>query len=102
MIMITAAWRAKKGKEEELKKHLKKMVEAVGKNEPNCLQYTLHQGLDDKTRLFFYERYTDMKAIELHKNTPHFQELIKNTEGLIAEPVQVELLVPTDGVFGKP
>lgn len=90
--MITAAWKAKKGKESELKKNLTKMVGAVHKNEPNCLQYTLHQGLEDKTRFFFYERYTDMNAIELHKNTPHFEELIKNTEGLIAEPVQVELL----------
>ncbi len=92
MIMITAAWKAKPGKEEELRKHLAEMVEAVQKNEPNCLQYTLHQGLDDKTRFFFYERYTDLNAIEIHKNTPHFKKLIENTESLIAEPVRVELL----------
>lgn len=92
MIMITAAWKAKLGKEEPLKKHLLAMVEAVQKNEPNCLQYTLLQGLEDKTRFFFYERYTDMGAIETHKNTPHFKKLIQNTESLIAEPVRVELL----------
>lgn len=92
MIMITAAWKAKPEKEENLKKHLLEMVESVRKNEPACLQYTLHQGLEDKTRFFFYERYTDANAIETHKNTPHFKKLIQNTESLIAEPVRVELL----------
>lgn len=92
MIFITAAWKAKAGKESELAKHLKKMVEAVHHAEPNCLQYDLHQGLEDKTRFFFYEKYTDKAAIDFHKSTPHFKELIATTEGLIAEPVQVELL----------
>ena len=92
MIIITATWKAKKGKEATLKKHLSKMVAEVHKNEPDCLQYTLHQGLEDKTRFFFYERYRDMNAIEFHKSTPHFKTLVAATEGLIAEPVRVELL----------
>ncbi|MBI1909793.1 MAG: antibiotic biosynthesis monooxygenase [Deltaproteobacteria bacterium] len=89
MIVITAAWKAKEGKEKELAGHLKKMVSAVKKNEPKCLQYTLHQGLEDKTLLYFYERYTDKVAVEYHKNTPHFRELIASTEKLIARPVEV-------------
>lgn len=92
MMIITAAWKAKRGKEAELEKHLRKMVGEVKKNEPNCLQYTLHQGHEDKTRFFFYERYTDMKAVELHKNTPYLKQLVANTESLTAEPAQVELL----------
>lgn len=91
MIIITAAWRARNGKEAELSKHLKEMVAAVKRNEPKCLQYTLHQGLEDRTRFYFYERYADRDAVELHKNTPHFKTLIAATESLIAEPVQVGL-----------
>ena len=91
MVIITAAWKAKTGKEVELSRHLKEMVSQVKKNERKCLQYTLHQGLDDKTRFYFYERYVDRDAVELHKNTPHFKKLIAGTELLIAEPVQVEL-----------
>lgn len=91
MIIITAAWKAKAGKEAELAKQLKQMVAGVKKNEPNCLQYTLHQGFEDKGRFYFYERYTDIKAVELHKTTPHFNQLIANTKDLTAEPVQVGL-----------
>jgi len=97
MIIITATWKAKKGKEATLKKLLKKMVVEVQKNEPDCLEYTLHQGLEDKCRFFFFERYPDMNAIEFHKSTPHFSALINSTEGLIAEPVRVELLEVVEG-----
>ena len=92
MIIITAAWQSKPGKEKELKRHLETMVDQVRKNEPNCLLYTLHQGLDDETKFFFYEQYTDKAAIEVHKNTPHFKTLIAGAENLIAKPVQVEFL----------
>ncbi|OGQ48520.1 MAG: hypothetical protein A3H42_05810 [Deltaproteobacteria bacterium RIFCSPLOWO2_02_FULL_46_8] len=92
MIIITATWRAKPGKEKTLKRHLEKMVDQVHKNEPNCLLYTLHQGREDKSKFFFYEQYADMKAVELHKNTPYLKSLVANTKNLIAEPVQVDLL----------
>ncbi|MBI4365297.1 MAG: antibiotic biosynthesis monooxygenase [Deltaproteobacteria bacterium] len=91
MVIITAAWKAKPGREAELARHLKTMVANVKKHEPNCLLYTLHQGLEDKTRYYFYEQYTDMQAVEFHKTTPHFHALIANTEALIAEPVNVGL-----------
>lgn len=50
MIIITAAWQAKPGKGEELKRHLEAMVEQVRENEPNCLLYTLHQGHEDNEK----------------------------------------------------
>ncbi|MBI2501534.1 MAG: antibiotic biosynthesis monooxygenase [Deltaproteobacteria bacterium] len=89
MIIITATWNAEAGKEVELSKCLQKMVDAVRKNESQCIQYTLHQGLEDKSLFHFYERYKDKEAIEFHKNTPHFKKLIAETESLIAKPVQV-------------
>ena len=92
MIIITATWKAKSGKESDLQQHLQTMVDKVKKYEPDCLQYTLHQDLDDKSQFFFYERYKNHKAIEVHKNTQHFKELIANTESLIDNPVQVNLL----------
>lgn len=92
MIILIATLQAGKGKEKELQTHLEKMVGLVKKSEPNCLQYTLHQGLEDKTIFFFYESYTDMKAIEFHRNTLHYEELVKNVERLLAGPVQLTLL----------
>lgn len=94
MVIITAEWQAKPGQEEALKEHLETMVTQVRKNEPKCLEYTLHQGLDDPATFFFYERYLDRAAVELHKTTPHFKALITNTESMIAKPVDVQLLQP--------
>lgn len=91
MIIITAEWKAKPGQEVLLLKQLETMVQSVRQGEPKCLQYTLHQGWEDKSRFYFYERYEDMSAIEFHKNTLHFKKLIAETENLIAEPVRVNL-----------
>lgn len=97
MLIITASWKAKPGKESELEKQLREMVAQVKKSEPKCLQYTLHRGTEDRSRFYFYERYEDPKAFEFHKTTPHFKKLIANTESLIAEPVQVGLFEVIQG-----
>lgn len=92
MVIITAEWKAKIGKENALKQQLETMVTQVKKHEPHCMQYTLHQGLENKSQFFFYERYDNMAAVETHKTTAHFKALLANTEALIAEPVKVSLL----------
>lgn len=92
MIIVTASWSAKAGKEEELKKHLCNMVNEVKKKEPDCLQYTLHRSIADKSCLLFYERYKNMAAVEFHKSTPHFGELMSKTDSLISQPVDVQVM----------
>jgi quinol monooxygenase YgiN len=92
MIVITAAVKAMEGKEEELREVLEAMVNQVRDKEPDCFEYTLHQGIEDKTRFSFYERYRNLEAIELHKNTDHFKQLIADTETLLAEPIDVQIL----------
>ncbi len=92
MLVITAAVKAKEGKEEELRRVLEAMVNQVRDKEPDCFEYTLHQGVEDKTRFSFYERYRNLEAIEVHMNTAHFKQLIADTETLLAEPIDVQVL----------
>jgi len=68
------------------------MIQDVKTNEPDCLQYTLHQGIEDKTSFFFYERYTNQDAIDLHTSTTYFKELMATIESLLANPPQIEFL----------
>ncbi|MBI2082546.1 MAG: antibiotic biosynthesis monooxygenase [Deltaproteobacteria bacterium] len=89
MIIVTALWKSKLGKEADLEKYLKQTVTEVTKHEPKCLQYTLHGSLEDPTRFFFYEQYVDKTSFEAHKRTGHFKQLLAATEKLVAEPVQI-------------
>lgn len=94
MIIITAEWKAVKGKELELQNYLEKMVDQVRAKEPGCLEYTLHRGKEQGDVFFFYEKYESSEAIEQHKHTTHFSELMEVTANLIQEPVMVKDLVP--------
>lgn len=90
MVIITASWKAKPGKEKELQKHLEEMVKQVRENEPDCLEYLLHQNNSDKSSFFFYEQYTSLNALDDHKESLHFKNLMKNTKELVASDVKVD------------
>jgi quinol monooxygenase YgiN len=92
MLIITATWHAKPGQESALKNHLVEMLHAVHDLEPDCLEYTLHQGTSDPALFFFYEQYRNHSAFEFHKRTHHFKQLIERTSNLIAQPVSVQSL----------
>ncbi|MBX7149053.1 antibiotic biosynthesis monooxygenase [bacterium] len=90
MIIITAAWLAKAGKENELKNHLINMVKEVRKREPDCALYTLQENPKNLREFLFYEQYKNEAAINLHTNTPHFKALMENTKNLIENDVEVK------------
>ena len=76
MFVLTAEFRAKKGKEEELEQLLLRVMAEVRQNEKNALMYEFHRKIDDPYEIFFYERYTDRNAWAVtHMETPHIKEL---------------------------
>jgi quinol monooxygenase YgiN len=92
MTVITAAVKALEGQEEQLRQRLETMVDVVRSSEPDCLEYTLHRGADDKTQFFFYEKYRSPEAFDLHTSTPHFKQLVADIEPLLAAPIDVQVL----------
>lgn len=44
--------------------------------EPGCLGYDAYRGVADPGELLLLERYRDMAAIEAHRATPHYQDLV--------------------------
>lgn len=90
MKIITALWKAVKGREAELKAHLEEMVVQVRIHEPDCFEYILHQNSADTGEFLFYEQYRDQRAIDAHVRTPHFKKLMADTEALIEAPVEVK------------
>ncbi|MFC0522138.1 putative quinol monooxygenase [Pontibacillus salicampi] len=81
-ISITAVFTPKEGKADALQSELKKAQKA-SRQEPGCLQYDLHQSIDDDT-LVLHELYENNEAVQQHINSEHYQEYRKNTEDLLA------------------
>ena len=60
--------------------------------EPGCLGYEVFQHVDDPGALLLLERYRDSAALELHRLSEHYRELVVNRILPLLETRHVELL----------
>ncbi len=87
-LTVVARIRAKPGLEEKVKAELLALV-APTRSEPGCINYDLHQSLDDESLFLFYENWVSRKDLDDHLKTPHLEAFLGKTEELLAEPVEI-------------
>ncbi len=76
-VVLMAQYFVKSGKGEEVAETLRQMLPLVKAGEPGCLEYRVHRAVESPDVFFLYEVYRDQAAVEAHRNTAHFQELIE-------------------------
>jgi quinol monooxygenase YgiN len=57
--------------------------------EIGCLNYDLHQSLDDPTLFVIHENWIDRAALEAHFQTAHFRALMETLTDTLAEPMLI-------------
>ena len=86
IICVAAHFRAQAGQEETVRQLLLQAAAAVRANEPGNLVYTAHQDPKEPTQYFIYEQYADQMALEAHRNSAHYQQIVVAQIGpLLAE-----------------
>jgi quinol monooxygenase YgiN len=88
MIVVTASFQAKEGKEEELEQAFRAMFPLV-RTEAGVITYILHRSTDNRGKFFFYEQYKDKDAFDYHGATPYFKDLIVKVKDLVTGPPAV-------------
>jgi len=53
-------------------------------NESECHQFDVCFDLDDKTKCFLYEKYTNEAAFEVHRSTDYFSSFAAEVEPWVA------------------
>jgi quinol monooxygenase YgiN len=76
---------AKSGKEAELKELLLSIVEP-SRNEKTCLEYRLHQDLNNPAQFVLYENWESMQAHQQQFEKPYIKDLITKLGDLLAKP----------------
>ena len=84
MLVITATFQAKPGREADLEAALRALVTSVGA-EVGVVDYALHRSPDAAGTFFFYERYRDKAAFDHHLGTPHLAALLAVVPELCTE-----------------
>ena len=94
MVVLAVTWMAKTGREADVTNLFTKLTEESRK-EPGCAMFQVHRHRTEPRRFFIYEQYKDDAALESHRGTPHFLQLVKKdlpkladrTEGNLFEPL---------------
>ncbi len=76
--------------EDKLQQVLLTLIEP-SRADDGCIDYILHRDPEDHGQFMFYEIRKDKKALNNHLSQPHLQKLIRQTDELLEEPLDVTI-----------
>lgn len=82
-VTVVAQVTARKEHVEAVKTECLKMV-APTRREEGCIEYRLHQDMDDPAVFIFYENWRSPACLEQHMNSRHFQSYVAAVGDLLA------------------
>jgi quinol monooxygenase YgiN len=74
-VYVYAKWQVKEGELDTVLDLMKEVVEKSSQEKGNLL-YKLHQSQPDKNTLILFEGYVDEDAVEIHRNSDYFRNLV--------------------------
>ncbi len=77
MKVLLARYQVKPGHREQVEQSLARMAALVARDEPGCRLYQVLRSLESDDELVLYEHYEDEAALEAHRRTEHFQEIVE-------------------------
>ncbi len=90
-ITVVARFRAKEGMDAKLKELLMTLIEPSRADE-GCINYDLHQAIDDPAIFVFHENWQSKELLDKHLATPHLQSFLSKVGNLVAEPPELTML----------
>lgn len=82
-INITAIIKSKP----ETVEHTKEILTEIAissKNEKACIQYDLHQSIEEPTHFFFHEIWENEKGLALHNTKSYIMKYVKQAETIFS------------------
>lgn len=90
-VTVVARFKAKPGKEEMLKKELVGLLEPSRADE-GCINYNLHQGIEDPGLFIFYENWQSRELLKKHSVNPHLVAFRERVKDILTEAPEITLL----------
>lgn len=90
MIVIIATMKVKQGSASGFEDIMIELANAVRKDEPGNLQYTIN--LTNEGDYVILEKYRDQEALQAHQQAPHFQAAFPKLSQFLESPPQIQFL----------
>ncbi len=89
-IVLIARLKVKADKVEEAKAAALAIV-TDSRNETGCINYDIHQSIEDETVFLWHETWKNKEAMDEHFETPFFKGFFAIVNEIAAEPPQIIL-----------
>jgi quinol monooxygenase YgiN len=89
-IVLVARLKVQENAIEETRKAALSIVED-SRAEAGCVNYDIHQAINDPTVFIWHETWANKAAIDEHFETAFFKEFFAAVEGFAVEPPQITL-----------
>jgi quinol monooxygenase YgiN len=93
MVVLAVTWIAHEGQEQAMIQAFERLG-AVSRQEPGCRMYVVHRHREDHRTFFVYEQYDDDAALQVHRDSAHFQEIVKEELHDLGRRVDAFLMEP--------
>lgn len=87
-IVVVGSLKARPGKEDATRDALGALVIPTHA-EDGCILYALNQGVEDKTRFAFVERWASKEQLDAHLGSAHIAAVLAQADELLAEPPDI-------------
>ncbi len=95
MLCLAVTYLVLPNREAEAVQLFQKLTRAT-RAEPGCRMYQAHRSLAEPRRFFLYEVYDNQAALDAHRQSLHFDELVQRGLFRIIENRAPELYVPLE------
>jgi quinol monooxygenase YgiN len=94
VLALIARYRTQPGQGDTVEALLREMMATVARDEPDCLLFRVTRSPRDGEVFLLYEEYVDEGALDAHRRTPHFRELIEGKVIPLLLEREREVMVP--------
>ena len=92
-LTVTAQIKAKAGMEAQVRQELLSLI-GPSRNDPGCVNYDLHQAVDNPALFLFHENWTSQALLDQHLQQAHVRAALERLAGLVAEAPVITLWRP--------
>ena len=89
-VTVVARIKTKAGMEEEVRQKVMSLAVPT-RSEPGCINYDLHQSVDDKSLFLLYENWLSKDDLDKHLEMPYLKAWREEAKALLARPTEVTL-----------
>lgn len=89
-VTVVARIKAKAGMEARVKQELLNLLSPT-RSETGCINYDMHQSLDNEAHFLFHENWTSQQHLNKHLEAHHVENFLNQAGELLVEPVEITL-----------